>query len=398
MSLKMEFIERASAAGAQIAPLCREYGISRVTGHKWLRRFKECGPEGLEEQSRRPKNTPLATAEDLIVAILEARQAHPNWGPKKLVVLLCRKFGQKAPSQTTIARVLKRFGAVRKRRRRPPLNFVERAPDVSNTAPNDCWTVDFKGWWRTQDGARIEPLTVRDAYSRYVLLIQALGGTGTDGVRKAFEKLFRKHGVPRVIQCDNGSPFISVQARGGLTRLSAWWVSLGIQIARSRPGCPQDNGGHERMHRDVSIDVQQAREESPHAAQRALDRWRQVFNHVRPHEALGGKVPADLYRPSPERTPVRQRYAYPAGWMVRKAYGRVGCISVEGETYSVGAGLTGHTVALEPLTAFKHRLWFGGHDLGEIELAPSRVELERALSRGTTGVNSHPSRAKKEAA
>lgn len=397
MSLKLEFVKRATARGVKLAPLCREYGISRVTGHKWLKRFREQGPDGLEERSRRPNSTPLATAEELVLAILEAREAHPRWGPKKLVVVLQRKFGDQAPSRTTIARVLKRFGAISARRKRRTLSVVERAPEVTARAPNDVWTVDFKGWWRTTDGARVEPLTVRDGYSRYVLLIEVMGSTSMDGVRRAFERLFRKHGVPRVIQCDNGVPFISTRARGGLTRLSAWWLSLGIQLARSRPGCPQDNGGHERMHRDVKIEVQQAREESPHAAQRALDRWRQEFNHVRPHEALGGKVPADLYRASPDRAPVPQRYAYPTSWITRKVYARFGAISVDGETYAVGAALTGYTVALEPIDGLKHRLWFGGTDLGEIELAPSSADVERALSRSTER-KSQTTRPRKKAA
>ena len=292
MSLKMEFVEKVSRPGASMAELCREYGISRETGYKWLKRFKAEGYTGLEERSRMPQSSPLAKAEAMISAILDARESNPRWGAKKLADVLRRKHAQETPSVSTISRVLKRFGQVRQRRRSRPLSAVERAPQVDAKAPNDVWTVDFKGWWRSLDGGRCEPLTVRDAFSRYVLSVQVMEGTSTTPVREVFEALFRKHGLPVAIQCDNGTPFISSRARGGLTKLSAWWVSLGIKVVRSRPGCPQDNGGHERMHRDMRGDLQAFPEATRQEQQRSCAKWRQEFNHVRPHEALGGKVPA----------------------------------------------------------------------------------------------------------
>src|SRR5688572_13765172 len=166
MGLKIEFVEKATAAGAKIAPLCREYGISRETGHKWVKRYREEGYDGLEERSRRPASAPLGTAEDMVLAVLSEREKHPRWGPKKVADALRRRFGDVTPSRSTIARILKRFGMVRRRRRRATLSIVERAPTVTAAAPNDIWTVDFKGWWRTGDGQRCEPLTVRDAHSR----------------------------------------------------------------------------------------------------------------------------------------------------------------------------------------------------------------------------------------
>jgi len=162
-----------------------------------------------------------------------------------------------------------------------PISVVERAPTVLAQAPNDVWTVDFKGWWRTLNGERCEPLTVRDAFSRYVLATVACS-TKLRDVRPIFERLFARHGVPKAIQCDNGVPFVSVRSRAGLSTLSAWWVSLGIRLVRSRPGCPQDNGGHERMHADVRADVQRHPAATREQQQRQLDRWRQEFNHVRP--------------------------------------------------------------------------------------------------------------------
>src|SRR5262249_21163438 len=156
------------------------------------------------EQSRRPRQSPLATAEELVMAVLQAREAHPRWGPKKLVLLLRRTHKEQTPSVSTVARILRRFGQVRQRRAVRQLSVIDRAPQVQARAPNEVWTVDFKGWWRVADGSRCEPLTVRDAFSRYVLAVKIVEGTTIEQVRKVFEQLFRKHGLPSVIQCDNG--------------------------------------------------------------------------------------------------------------------------------------------------------------------------------------------------
>lgn len=368
MSSKLEFAERASAKGANIAALCREFGITRQTGHKWLKRFREQGPDGLDEQSRRPKATPLATAEEVVAAIVQAREAHPRWGARKLAVVLQRKLREQAPSERTIHRVLERFGKLRKRRQRRALDVVDHAPDVKAGAPNDVWTVDFKGWWRTSDGERCEPLTVRDAFSRYVLAIQLLEGTSTKAVRPAFEKLFERHGVPKAIQCDNGSPFASVQGRAGLTALSAWWVSLGIQIVRSRPGCPQDNGAHERMHADMAGDLEASPADSRRAQQRACDRWRQQFNHVRPHDALKGRTPSDVYVNSTRRPRVRIAM-YPPGWLVQTVR-KSGDVRTRTGNYYVSGALVGQRIGLEPLHGLRWRAWLYDVNLGELEMAP----------------------------
>lgn len=367
MSLKIEFVERA-AKGEKVAALCREFGISRQAGHKWIKRFKELGYEGLEEQSRRPKTTPLATGEDLVIAVLEARDAHPRWGPRKLEPLLRRRFGDATPSVRTIARILKRANKVRERRRRRPPNVVERAPQIQAKAPNDVWTVDFKGWWKSLDGDRCEPLTVRDAYSRFVLDVVVCRPTH-DAVRSVFERLFRRYGVPNAIQSDNGTPFVSVRARGGISRLSAWWLSLGVRLVRSRPGCPQDNGGHERLHADMSGDVQSRPAATVEAEQRRLSRWRQEFNHVRPHDALGGKVPADLYKVTERRRPTPVPCVYPAHVCIRRVYGD-GDVNFRGDRVFVSTALGGHDVGLEVLDAMRVRAWFRDVDLGVLETLP----------------------------
>lgn len=385
MSLKLEFVERATQPGAKVAPLCREFGISRPTGTKWVRRFKEEGYSGLEERSRRPASSPLSLAEDLVMAVLEQRDRHPSWGAKKLGDLLRKRFGAATPSMATIARILRRAGVVRARRQRRPLAVVDQAPNVAANAPNDVWTIDFKGWWRTHDGSRCEPLTVRDAFSRYLLAVTVLPASTGEHVRAELVRLFKKHGLPQVLQCDNGSPFISTRARGGFTTLSVWVTGLGIRIVRSRPGHPQDNGGHERMHRDLAQEVQRWPQADLRAQQRELDRWMQEFNHVRPHDALGGKTPSDLYRPSDRKLREPRAFVYPTTFVVRRV-DHAGHVCWHGEHCYVGLAFRGEPVGLEPQEGLRWRLWFRHVDLGLLELLPSWFDQVAAERHNTFAV------------
>jgi putative transposase len=386
MSLKIEFVQRATASGANVSALCREFGISRETGHKWLNRFNESGYEGLEERSRRPSQAPLATAEDLVVAIVDAREAHPTWGPHKLRIVLARRFGALTPSESTIKRVLKRFDIVRRRKPRKPVSIVTQAPAVNVSGPNDVWTVDYKGWWRARNGDRCEPLTVRDAFSRFILAIEVLSSTNALDARTVFERLFKRYGVPKAIQCDNGSPFIAVNARAGISKLSAWWISLGIKVIRSRPASPQDNGAHERMHADMAREIQVVPSNDRNAQQRACSKWRQEFNHVRPHEAINNKTPAEVYKPS-DRVMRKHRALYPSDWIVRKV-GHIGRVKVAYEEYFVSTSLDGYQVGLQPIDALHRRAWFYDVDLGLIELAPT--ELPKQLMSRIAKINSVP--------
>ncbi len=368
MSQKLEFVERA-AKGEKIAELCREYGVSRQTGHKWIKRFEQLGYEGLEERSRRPKSAPLATAEELVIATLRERDAHPRWGPDKLQGVLRRRFGDQTPSKRTIARILQRANKIRERRKRAPISVVERAPAVEANAPNDVWTVDFKGWWRTTNGDRCEPLTVRDAFSRYVLAI-VVCSTKLRDVRPVFERLFRRYGVPKAIQCDNGVPFVAVHSRAGLSALSAGWVAQGIRLVRSRPGCPQDNGGHERMHADVRADVQAHPAANRQEQQRAIDRWRQEFNHVRPHQALGGKTPAEVYKGAERHRPDTGTYAYAKHFYVRPVDSN-GSMYLRGDRCRIGRAFAGLKLGVEIVDALQVRLWLREVDLGVLETLPA---------------------------
>jgi len=367
MGLKMSFVKGARARGANIAALCREFGISRQTGYKWLKRYEREGFDGLEERSRRPKEVPFASAEEIVIAIVDERRKHRRWGPTKLRPLLVARFGEEAPSERTIARVLKRFGQIEKRRPKRIRHAPEQAPSVEVAGCNDLWTVDFKGFWRSQDGERCEPLTVRDAFSRYLFCTRLVKAPSLEEVQPVFAELFKRYGVPKAIQSDNGTPFVSLHARGGLTRLSAWWIALGIRLVRSRVGCPQDNGAHERMHRDIAGELEAFPAKTRSTQQLRCDRWRHEFNHVRPHEALGGKVPADVYEKSP-RPPVIREPIY-TGCSVRRV-SRAGSVRLGIDRAFLSGALSGYVVGLQRLGGCKYRVRFYEHDLGILELVP----------------------------
>jgi putative transposase len=367
MGEKLKFVEAAILPGANVSALCAEHGISRQTGHKWLRRYREQGYLGLSEQSRRPLSA-STTSEEMISAVLELRSQRPSWGPAKLALILKSRFGEDAPARSTVARLLKRLGRVKQRRRNPRVWTVDGRPHVEVHGPNDLWTIDFKGWWRAGRGERCEPLTVRDAFSRFVLAVQVVPSTTGPVVRRVLDGLFRQHGVPKAIQCDNGSPWVCARSRGGLTMLSVWLVSVGVRLIRSRVGCPQDNGGHERMHRDMrELQLNPAR--TRRGQQRACDRWLVDFNEVRPHDALGGKTPAEVYRPLTSGTkPVVRLPAYPPGWITRRVQ-RGGRICVDGDTVLIGSPLTGHLIGLKYENGLRWRAHFFDVDLGLIEIA-----------------------------
>lgn len=376
MSQKLAFIEKATKPGANVSALCAEFGISRQTGHKWLRRYRMQGYAGLVEKSRRPASSPLATAEEVVVSIVELRDKHPSWGAQKLARVLTKRLGPSTPSPSTIARVLRRLGKMRRKRFPVRVWTVEGRPRVEVKAPNDLWTFDYKGWWRALNREICEPLTVRDALSRKVLAVTLVPSRHTVHVRRVLERLFRKHGVPLAMQCDNGSPFVCTRARGGLTHLSAWLVSLGIHLVRSRPASPQDNGGHERMHRDLAeLQLRPARTRA--AQQRQCDRWVVEFNEVRPHDALGGKTPSEVYRDSPRRFAGPIIPNYPGDWQTRRV-NRMGMIRIGGDYVFLSTALVGHIVGLRQETELLWRARYFDVDLGTLEIVPFDHALAQA--------------------
>jgi putative transposase len=374
MKLREEFVLLALEPGACMAELCRRYGVSRQNGYKWLRRYREDGLEGLQDRSRRPLGSSVQVSGEMVLQVLELRQKR-GWGPKALHEMLRRRLrrGQPVPSVRTIARIIARGGYVKKRQRLVvPAGRATAAPRPNVETINDLWTVDFKGWWRAQNGERCEPLTVRDAHSRYVLAMALLESTATASVRPVFERLFEKHGIPRAILSDNGSPFACTTAPGSLTELSTWWVSLGIEVIHSRPGCPQDNGAHERFHLDL-LPLQNAPAMTRQAQQALCDEWRREFNHVRPHQALAMKTPAQVYRPASKRATAKlARYDYPSGAVMRRVLAN-GHFWWHGRSFFLSRALRGHSVALvrHPDQAFATIL-FHHMALGQLDLESGR--------------------------
>jgi putative transposase len=369
MDLRIEFAIKAMRTD-NFRGLCAQYRISTKTGYKWSRRFLEQGIQGMAEQSRRPHAHADQLGEVEVCEIIRLKQAHQHWGPRKIRELYLRQHGQ-AASESSFKRVLERAGLTERRaRRRRSIAAGGLSSGRHGQAPNEVWTVDFKGWWYDLEGKRCEPLTVRDEHSRYILELRRMADARTQTVRGCFERLFEINGLPGAIRSDNGTPFAHVNGVLGLSRLSAWWVVLGIDLERGRPGHPQDNGGHERMHRDIGMEL-----EGGSVEQEALDLWREEFNQERPHEALGMKCPAQVYQPSSrkyEGTP--EDLEYPQ--MGSRKVTNDGKISVGGNTYFIGTSLMGWSVGLKPLAEGTVEVWFGRLLLGWIE--PATESFERA--------------------
>src|SRR5712691_1373654 len=294
MEEKLRFVFEHELRERTMTELCERYEITRQTGYVWLRRYSEAGVAGLMEHSRAAHRHSNQMPEEIEQRVLGLRQAHMRWGPRKL-----QREGLVVPR--------------RKRVRTAPYS----EPLAHADGPNRVWCADFKGWFRTADGERIDPLTISDAHSRYLLRGQAVEKTDTARVQAIFEAAFREYGMPAAMRTDNGAPF-ATRALAGLSRLAVWWIKLGIVPERIAAGHPEQNGRHERMHRTLKQEVAQPPAANRRKQQRALDRFRQEYNEVRPHEALGMRTPAEVYEPSarkfPEQVPEPE---YPANMLVR---------------------------------------------------------------------------------
>jgi putative transposase len=368
--IRREFVMKSLEARRDFARLCREYGISRKTGYKWKQRAMEGGLSALAELSRRPRRSPRQLDEDTVCALIRLKLRHPTWGAKKLALVYARN-GRAAPSLSTYQRILTKAGLVVARRRVRLAVPGRLQARLAAQAPNEVWTVDFKGWWLLRSGQRCEPLTVRDAFSRYVLTVHLPEHANTAAVQAEFERLFECYGLPRVIKSDNGSPFAASRSLLGLSRLSAWWVSLGIELDRSRPAHPQDNGAHERLHRDIARELASTLHPDRLAQQAACDLWREEFNHERPHEALGGRCPAQLYQKSPRRyQPGPVALVYGAGFFVRKMASN-GVLAWGRHRVFVSAALAGCHVGLRRLDDDRFEVWLHYLLLGVLDLSTS---------------------------
>jgi putative transposase len=368
MEQKREFCVKA-LGGGNFRALCKAYGISAKTGYKWKERFEAEGLAGMEDQSRRPHGSPEQLKEKEVCEIVRLKMAHPYWGPRKIQALYRRQHGQ-AASESSFKRVLEKAGLTQARKRRQATESGRLSEGLKGQAANEVWTVDFKGWWYNAQNKRCEPLTIRDEYSRFILELRGLENARSQTVRSCFEKVFERYGLPQAIRSDNGTPFAS-EAVYGLSRLSAWWVALGINLERGRPAHPQDNGGHERLHRDVSNELESLRE----STQEAFDLWVQEFNYERPHEALGMRCPGEIYQPSQSRyegTPEELIYAS----MLTRRVNSIGRISWEAQSLFITGSLAGWTLGLKKLGNGLIEVWFAQLLLGHID--PRTVSFLRA--------------------
>lgn len=378
MDERMKFIAAYLGEESSFSHLCRCFGISRTTGYKWVARYESSGPEGLLDRSRAAQRHPNAVPEAIERQIVDFRRQHPHWGPRKLLDRLGRRFTEVAwPCAATVASMLKRHGlsvARKPRRRCPPSS----QPLGHCKSSNDVWCADFKGWFRTQDGRRCDPLTITDGATRFILRCQGLSGwTGFGAVQPLFEATFRQYGVPRAIRTDNGPPFASV-GLGGLSRLSVWWLRLGIVVERIAPGKPQQNGRHERMHRTLKAEAINPPRRTIRAQQGAFDRFCLEFNLERPHEALNYETPGSLYvgseRALPQRLPEMPQYA--DDWDTRMVRG-AGQMKWGGKDVLVGAALSGQRVGLEPIDSGLWRVYFMDTALGLFDERKGRIAPEK---------------------
>lgn len=349
----------------RVSELCQRHGICRDTFYEWRKRKRSGDPEWFRDRSHAPLQCSQTTSETIAEKVVAARRQFPYLGPRKLLALLDRQAPEiDWPAASTIGTILKRAGLISpvKRRRRP---LDQRRPHTPATAPNDEWSADFKGWFRTLDQCRIDPLTVADSHSRFLIELKIVAPT-TEGVRPCFERAFREHGLPLAIRCDNGSPFGS-RGAGGLTKLSAWWLKLGIVPRFIRPASPQENGRHERMHRTLKAQTSSPPANNAGEQQARFDSFREHYNKERPHEALGQRPPAEAYAPSPRAMADREQDPwYNADHQTRRVRSN-GEIKWEGEFIFISEALVDQLVGVAELDTGDHVVRFCNLDIGLID-------------------------------
>jgi len=360
-------------AGYRITELSDIYGVSRKTIYKWIERYEQFGPEGLKEHSRAPINHPNQTDKDIIDRLVEAKLLHIHWGPEKLLDFLHKHQPQiKWPSVCTAEKWLKRRGLVKKRRLRKRIPAYSE-PFLDCGAPNNVWSADYKGQFKTGDGRWCYPLTITDNMSRYLITCKGLFSPCHADTQPWFEWAFHEYGLPEAIRTDNGTPFAG---RGitGLSRLSIWWIKLGIRPERIESGKPQQNGRHERMHRTLKQETAQPPKADMNRQQLRFDEFRHEYNYVRPHKALDKKTPASVYQVSSRRFPKKLREPeYDLGTDVRTVR-HGGEIGFKRAYYFLSELLAGEKVGLVETSDGKYEIRFGFHPIGILDVKLQKLE------------------------
>lgn len=379
MSQRLEFVALAAGGGGSVSELCRRFGISRKTGCKWLARYREAGPAGLADRSRRPRSPAGRTEDAMESRVLSLRDAHPAWGGRKLRRRLLDLGMKGVPSASTITAILRRHGRLDAAAGADQPRNWER---FEHAAANDLWQMDFKGHFPLTRGGRCHPLTVLDDHSRYSLGLRACGNEQSETVQTELVRLFRQYGLPRRMLMDNGSPWGD---EGGQpwTRLTVWLVRLGVSVSHGRPFHPQTQGKDERFHRTLKAEVLRSRSfVDVGDSQRAFDAWRWTYNQERPHEALALAVPASRYQPSgrgyPERLPAVE---YGPGVITRRVHGD-GLIKFQNQAIRVGKAFAGEPVGLQGLAADDtYAVLYGPVEIGRVDLSQAIKDQTLKLDR-----------------
>jgi transposase InsO family protein len=362
---RLKFVAHYQSGQLTMVELCERCGVSRKTGYKILERYKREGVDGLRDHSRAPDRHPNQTSPEVEAAVLRVRRAHPTWGSKKILAVLERDGPAETwPARSTVDQVLKRAGVVvprsRRRRRQPSA-----PPVVEARAPNDAWSMDYKGWFRVGDGTRCDPLTVNDVCSRASLLCDALVSPKLEDVRRRLEVSFWTFGLPTLMVSDTGPPFGST-GLGRLSRLGVWLLRLGVLPVFIEPGRPDQNGRHERFHETLKAETASPPKQTVAAQQRAFRRFQSIYNEERPHEALGMRVPAEVYDFSPREMPsVLPDHEYPAEFEVRRVRGD-GSMKWAGGYVFVGEAMRGERVAMKAVADGVWHMHLGRMRLGAL--------------------------------
>jgi len=383
---RQQLVEAVLARRHCLGSLARRFGISRKTAYKWITRFRRKGASGLSDRSRRPNRSPDQISTFWIKHILSWRRRRSHWGAKKIHQRLRRLFPRRRlPCVRSVHRCLQRHQQVRRRPSRARKGPVLPAPGLTAArCPNHVWTVDFKGWFRTDDGVRQEPLTGRDLFSRFVLCVRLLPAQDDARTRLIFQGLFRRRGLPQIIRVDNGSPFAGTGALG-LSRLSVWWLRLGIRVEFTRRARPGDNAGHEQFHGCYQREMVAVSAGGRDQMQRRSDRWVNQYNIERPHEALKGRTPASVYRESRRRySPALTPLEYPPGWVERRVRNR-GHIKWQGRLRFVGRAFVAQTLGLKPTRPQHWEVYLGKQLIGHLHqtdaggMRPARWRRHQSL-------------------
>lgn len=373
MDLKEQFIRDWRKSNCSVTELCCRYGISRKTGHKWLTRYIEHGPDGLRERSHANHHVHNRTDADTEKALVNLRKKHPKWGAKKLLHLLGNAHPDwDLPAESTACDIFKRNGLVRSTPKRRHIGHPGK-PDGKVTEPNTCWSIDFKGQFKTLDGNYCFPLTVTDNFSRYLLACKALEGTSMEPVKAVLTRVFHEYGLPNWMRSDNGTPF-AAYTLGRLSKLSVWWIKLGILPDLIQPGRPQQNGKHERIHRTLNHELIWPPAFNNRGQQRKLNAFQSDYNFVRPHEALDMNTPGSVYVPStrvmPNKIPAIE---YPDHFEVRYV-SATGGIKWKSRWYNVSSVLVDEFVGLEQVDDGEWDIYFGPIKLGRLHEYSGKIE------------------------